>query len=91
MMDYVFPVIAVIMVLLMLPSLYRVVKGPTIFDRIMAAGLMGTNGVLILAVIGFAYGRINMFIDLAIAYALLNFIGTIAVSKYLRRRRGEVR
>jgi multicomponent Na+:H+ antiporter subunit F len=90
-MDYVFPVIAVIMVLLMLPPLYRVVKGPTLFDRIMAAGLMGTNGVLILAVIGFAYGRINMFIDLAIAYALLNFIGTIAVSKYLRRHRGEVR
>ncbi len=69
--------------------LYRVVKGPSLFDRIIGAGLMGTNGVLIMAVIGFVYGRINMFVDLAIAYALLNFIGTIAVTKYLKRHRGE--
>ncbi len=88
-MTFPFPAMAVFMVILMLPPLYRVVVGPTLYDRIIAAGLMGTNGVLVLAVIGFAYGRINMFIDLAIAYALLNFVGTVAVGKYLERHGKE--
>jgi multicomponent Na+:H+ antiporter subunit F len=89
-MTFPFPAIAIFIVLLMLPSLYRVVKGPTLFDRIIAAGLIGTNGVLVLAVVGFVYDRINMFIDLAIAYALLNFVGTVAIGKYLERHGGEV-
>jgi multicomponent Na+:H+ antiporter subunit F len=84
-MNLTFTIIAIIIVLLMLMPLYRVVKGPTLFDRIIAAGLMGTNGVLVLAVIGFIYNRIDMFVDLAIAYALLNFVGTVAVGKYLER------
>ncbi len=81
--------IAVFIAILMLPPLYRVVVGPTLYDRIISAGLMGTNGVLVLAVIGFAYDRINMFIDLAIAYALLNFVGTVAIGKYLERHGRE--
>jgi multicomponent Na+:H+ antiporter subunit F len=84
-----FAVIAIVIVILMLPPLYRVVKGPTLFDRIIAAGLMGTNGVLILATIGFVYERMDMFIDLAIAYALLNFVATVAIGKYLARHREE--
>jgi multicomponent Na+:H+ antiporter subunit F len=84
-----FPAIAIIIVILMLPPLYRVVIGPTLYDRIIAAGLMGTNGVLALAVIGFVYERIDMFIDLAIAYALLNFVGTVAIGKYLERHGKE--
>jgi multicomponent Na+:H+ antiporter subunit F len=81
--------VAVFVVLLMVPSLYRVLKGPTLYDRIIAAGLMGTNGMIVLAMVGFVYERIDMFIDLAIAYALLNFIGTVAIGKYLERRRKE--
>jgi multicomponent Na+:H+ antiporter subunit F len=50
---------------------------------------MGTNGMIVLAMVGFVYERIDMFIDLAIAYALLNFIGTVAIGKYLERRRKE--
>lgn len=86
-----FSAIAVFMIILMLPPLYRVVVGPTLYDRIISAGLMGTNGVLLLAVVGLVYGRINMFIDLAIAYALLNFVGTVAVGKYLERHEREAR
>jgi multicomponent Na+:H+ antiporter subunit F len=86
-----FSAIAFAIVILMLPPLYRVVKGPTLYDRIIAAGLMGTNGVLVLAAIGFAYERIDMFIDLAIAYALLNFIATVAIGKYLSRHREELK
>jgi multicomponent Na+:H+ antiporter subunit F len=86
-----FSALAVFIVILMLPPLFRAVNGPTLYDRIIAAGLIGTNGVLTLAVIGFIYNRIDMFIDLAIAYALLNFIGTVAVGKYLESHRKEVR
>ncbi len=86
-----FAVVAIILVVLMLLPLYRVVKGPTLFDRVVSAGLMGTNGVLVLLVLGFYYRRPDMFEDLAIAYVLLNFIGTIALGKYLEKRRGETK
>ena len=82
-----FVAIAVFIVLLMSMPLYRVVVGPTVFDRIIGAGLIGTKSIILLAVIGFIYGRIEMFVDLAIVYALLNFVGTIAASKYLERKR----
>jgi multicomponent Na+:H+ antiporter subunit F len=89
-MNDLFLVIAIILAILMMFPLYRVMKGPTIFDRIISAGLIGTNGILVLVVLGFFYERIDMFIDLAIAYALLNFIGTVAISKFLEKHREEV-
>ncbi len=66
-------------------SLYRVAVGKTIFDRIIAAGLVGTNGFIILVLIGFLFQRIEMFIDIAIAYALLNFVIVIVLGKYFDR------
>ena len=66
-------------------SLYRVAVGKTIFDRIIAAGLVGTNGFIILILIGFLFERVNMFIDIAIAYALLNFVIVIVLGKYFER------
>jgi multicomponent Na+:H+ antiporter subunit F len=90
-MTFPFTVIAIVIAILMFPALYRLIKGPTLFDRIISAGLIGTNGVLILAIIGFAYQRIDMFIDLAIAYALLNFIGTVAIGKYFTRHKEEIK
>lgn len=86
-----FAAIAVVLVILMFLPLYRVIKGPTVFDRIISAGLIGTNGILVLAIIGFAYERIDMFIDLSIAYALLNFVGTVAIGKYFSRHRDETK
>ena len=83
--------IAIFIAVLTAISLYRVVVGPTIFDRIIAAGLVGTNGFILLVFIGFIYGRIDMFVDIAIAYALLNFIMTIVFSKYLERGREKLR
>lgn len=64
-------------------ALVRVIKGPTIFDRLIAGNSVGTLSVLLLAVIGYVFGR-PAFIDLAITYALLNVIGTIAVLKFFR-------
>ncbi len=64
-------------------SLIRVVFGPAIFNRIVAINVIGTKTVVILALIGMLYGRLDMFVDISLAYGLLNFIGTLAAAKYL--------
>jgi len=78
-------VVAVFIAVLTAVSMYRVAVGKTIFDRIIAASLVGTNGFIILVLIGFLFERINMFIDIAIAYALLNFVIVIVLGKYFDR------
>ena len=64
-------------------SLVRAVLGPTVFDRILALNSFGTKTVLLIAVLGFLTGRPD-FLDLALVYGLMNFIGTIAVMKFTR-------
>jgi multicomponent Na+:H+ antiporter subunit F len=64
--------------------LLRALKGPTVFDRLLASNTIGTVAVLLLAVIGFLTGRPD-FLDLALVYGLLNIVGTIAVLKFFRR------
>ena len=61
--------------------LVRAILGPTIYDRLLAVNSIGTKIVLLIPVYGFLTGRPD-FIDIALAYALINFIGTIAVLKY---------
>ena len=78
-------VVTVFIAVLTAVSMYRVAVGKTIFDRIIAAGLVGTNGFIILVLIGFLFERINMFLDIAIAYALLNFVIVIVLGKYFDR------
>jgi multicomponent Na+:H+ antiporter subunit F len=63
--------------------LVRAVRGPTVFDRLLASNTTGTVAVLLLAVIGFLTGRPD-FLDLALVYGLLNIVGTIAVLKFFR-------
>lgn len=62
-------------------ALARVMAGPTLYDRILATNVFGTKTVLIIAVIGFLVGRPE-FIDIAIVYALINFIGIVAILKF---------
>ena len=59
----------------------RALLGPTLYDRVLALNTFGTKTVLLIAVLGFLAGRPE-FLDLALVYALINFIGTIAVLKY---------
>ncbi len=61
---------------------YRVIHGPTVFDRLLGAGVVGTKTVVITCLFGALYGRLDMFLDLALAYAILNFVGLIAIEKY---------
>lgn len=65
----------------MLVTLLRALLGPTVYDRIMAINSFGTKTVLLIAVYGFLTGRPD-FIDIALVYALINFIATVAVLKF---------
>lgn len=65
-------------------ALLRAALGPTVFDRLQAANTIGTCAMLLLAVMGFLFGRPE-FLDLAIVYGLLNAIGIFAVLKFLRQ------
>lgn len=65
----------------MLIILYRAIKGPSIYDRILGVNVFGTMTVLFIAVFGFLTGRPE-FLDIALAYALINFIATIAILKF---------
>jgi multicomponent Na+:H+ antiporter subunit F len=62
-------------------AMTRALLGPTVYDRVLAANMFGTKTVLIIAVLGFLSGRPD-FLDLAILYGLINFIGTLAVLKF---------
>lgn len=63
-------------------AVFRSIKGPTVYDRIVAVNAFGTLTVVLISVYGFLSGRPD-FLDLALVYTLINFIATIAVSKYV--------
>ncbi|MDS9947177.1 MAG: monovalent cation/H+ antiporter complex subunit F, partial [Planktomarina sp.] len=65
--------------------LIRLFKGPTLYDRILALNSFGTHTVLLIGVMGFLNGRPD-FLDIALLYALINFVGTIAILKFFRYR-----
>lgn len=63
-------------------TLTRALLGPTVYDRILAINLFGTKTVLFIAVLGFINGRPE-FLDIALVYALINFVGTVAVLRFM--------
>ena len=64
-------------------SMFRAFAGPTVFDRILAVNTAGTLTVVLISVYGFLSERPE-FLDIALLYALINFIGTVAVTKFVR-------
>lgn len=64
-------------------AIIRAIKGPTVFDRVLAGNTVGTLSILLLAVFGFLTGRPE-FLDIGLTYGLLNLIGTLAVLKFFR-------
>ena len=66
-------------------ALTRALLGPTVYDRVLAVNMFGTKTVLLFSVITFLAGRPD-FLDLALAYALINFIGVLAVLEFFRSR-----
>jgi multicomponent Na+:H+ antiporter subunit F len=77
-----FTAISLAILAVMAMCLARALLGPTIYDRILAVNAFGTLTVALIAVLGFLMGRPD-FLDIALGYALINFIGTIAVTKYV--------
>lgn len=80
-----FAVTAAALIAAMVLALVRLYAGPSLYDRVLAANSFGTKTVLLIGVMGFLTGRPD-FLDIALLYALLNFIGTIAVLKFFRYR-----
>jgi multicomponent Na+:H+ antiporter subunit F len=66
-------------------TLCAVIVRPGVFDRIIGIGILGTKTTILLALIGALFGRVDAFVDLALTYALLNFVLTLAVAKYFTR------
>ncbi len=84
-----FLIIGMGMCVLVLFCLYRGTCGPTILNRAAGISAIGTKTLIILLLMGVIYDRIDMFIDISMVYALLNFLGTVVLAKYLERT-GEV-
>ncbi len=66
--------------------LVRVVRGPGIINRIVAVNVMGTKTIAIILMIGILFQNVDFFTDIALVYALINFIGTLAFSKYFEKK-----
>lgn len=62
-------------------ALARALSSPTVYDRILGVNMFGTKTVLFISVVGFVMGRPD-FLDIAIVYALINFIGMVAVLRF---------
>lgn len=69
----------------MVLAVIRAIKGPSIYDRVLAANMFGTKTALLLAVVAFLFGRSD-FLDLALAYALINLVGVLAVLKFFESK-----
>ena len=78
--------IAVAILVAVALSLYRVVTGPTILDRIIGVNVIGTKTITVIVLTGFLFERADLFIDIAFLYALINFIGALALSRYFERK-----
>ena len=75
-------VVAMAILAAMCLALARAVAGPTIFDRILAVNVFATKTVLLIAVMGFLFGQPAFLLDIALTYALINFISVIGVLRY---------
>jgi len=71
---------------LMLVYLFRVVRGPTAFDRVLGLNGISTKAIVLLVVIGTTFDRVDMFVDISTGYAILNLVGALAVAKFLEER-----
>ena len=77
--------VTIALVITMALALLRAILGPSLYDRVLAVNMLGTKTVLLLSVIAFVLGRPD-FLDLALAYALINFIGVLAVLEFFQDR-----
>ena len=70
---------------LSLVYVHRIAVGPTVFDRLLGVNALGTKATIALLLVGGIYDRVDMFVDIALGYAVLAFIGSLAAARYFRR------
>ncbi len=87
-MEQVFLYSGIFIALIMALSLYRAVVGPTILDRLIGVNAIGSKTTVLLIIIGLLFKKADMFIDIALAYALLNFIAVLASARYFHKKKG---
>ncbi len=76
----------VVLGILILVYMYRVFEGPTVYDRILGLNGISTKAIILLTILGSLYERLDMFVDIALGYAVLNIIGGLSVGKYLEQK-----
>ena len=77
-------VVGIGMCVLVLVCMYRVVYGPNVLNRAVGINAVGTKTLILLLFMGEIYGRVDMFVDISMVYALLNFLGTVVLAKYIK-------
>jgi len=87
-MDTFFLYSGIFLGLIMFLSLYRAVFGPTVLDRLIGVNAIGSKTTVMLILVGLLYKRVDMFVDIALAYALLNFLAVLAASRYFQKKKG---
>ena len=83
-MNQFFIIAGTVLLLLMVLILIRVVKGPSVVDRLVGVNIIGTKAIVLIIIMGIIFKRLDMFIDIAIGYGLLNFIASVAAAKYFQ-------
>ena len=82
-MNLIWGILMVAVVILIGLMLQRVFQGPTIYDRMNGLGVIGADTILLLVLFGYIDGRPDMYVDIAISYAILGFICSVIVAKYM--------
>ena len=82
--------IGLAILILMLVSLVRIILGPSTIDRLVGVNIIGTKSTILIIIMGTLLGRVEMYVDIALAYALLNFIASLAAARFFQRNREMV-
>ena len=85
-------VLAFVVGFLTISAVIGVARGPTVLDRLLSSSFGAVNSVVLLMLVGFIFGRPELFVDIGLSYALLAFLFPLAFARYLdsRRVQGEV-
>jgi len=82
-MEHFFIGAAVFLLLVVIMSSILIYRGPSVYDRMVGINAVATKTIVLICFIGYIYGRMDMFVDITLAYAILGFLGSIVTAKYL--------
>ena len=83
MIKFVLILAVIVLITIIALMLGRALRGPTVFNRMNALGVISADTIILIVLFGYLDGRIDMYVDIAISYAILGFVGSIAIAKFL--------